>query len=51
MTPEERKQYNKDYRAAGFGRLADKRYRKRHAEQIRERDRARKKARRDAFRP
>ena len=48
MNAEERSQYNKDYRAEGFGREGDKRYRARWLDKIRAKDRARKaKHRRD----
>ena len=42
MTPEERRAYNKQYRADGYGRTADARYRERWREKVREKDRLRK---------
>lgn len=52
MTPEEKRAYNKQYRAEGYGANADARYRLRNAAKIREymREYMRKK-RRDARRP
>lgn len=47
MTPEERRKYAREYRAEGFGRDADRRYRLRWLEKIRAKDRARKAHRRD----
>lgn len=38
------KEYQKQYRRDGYGRLADSRYRLKHREQIIERDRERKRA-------
>lgn len=51
MTKEERKAYDAEYRAQGFGRIRDKRYRLKHLADIRERDRARKRASREAHDP
>ena len=42
MTPEQRRQYMREYRAEGFGKYADKEYRKRHGDLIRAKDRERK---------
>lgn len=52
MTPEEKRAYNKQYRAEGYGANADARYRLRNAAKIREymREYMRNK-RRDARRP
>lgn len=47
MTPEEKRQYAREYRAEGFGRDADRRYRLRWLEKIRAKDKARKAHRRD----
>ena len=47
MTREERKQYAKEYRECGAGRMVDKAYRMRHLLEIRAKDRARKKHRRE----
>lgn len=46
MTPEEKRQYDKDYRKYGFGRHADKRYRLKHLAEIRAKDRERKRRKR-----
>lgn len=48
MTPEEKREYNKKYRAAGFGKNADARYRERWRERVLQRERERAKKRRDA---
>ena len=47
MTPEERRQYAREYRQCGKGAVIDALYRMRHLEEIRSKDRARKKNRRD----
>lgn len=48
MTPEEKREYNKRYRAEGYGANADARYRERWRDKVREHDRLRKrKHRRD----
>ena len=48
MTPEEKRAYNKQYRADGYGANADARYREKWRERLREYDRKRKRKRRDA---
>lgn len=54
MTKEERRQYDKEYRREGFGKINDARYRAAHREEFnrkaRERMRAKRKHRRDAER-
>lgn len=47
MTKEERKEYARDYRRLGLGRLADERYRQKNKERLRELARQRYHARRD----
>ena len=42
MTPEEKREYNKRYRAEGYGANADARYRERWRDKVREHDRLRK---------
>lgn len=46
MTHEERLQYYKEYRLAGFGRLADKRHRAKHLQVIKAKDAERQRQRR-----
>lgn len=46
MTPEERKQYNAQYRREGYGRNGDARYRAKNLQEIRAKDRARKRKKR-----
>lgn len=50
MTPEEKREYNKQYRADGYGRNADARYRLRNKDKLREYMRAYMKRRREAVR-
>ena len=37
MTPEEKREYNRQYRAQGFGANADARYRAAHIDEVRQR--------------
>lgn len=46
MGSEYNRKYSKEYRQAGFGAIADKRYRERMGEELRRKDRERKRRRR-----
>lgn len=46
MTPEEKREYNKQYRAEGYGANADARYRERWRDKVRAKDRMRKRDKR-----